>query len=76
MKARQELAQMIRVHITSSSQSNAEDHNGKLTRDEAIEIKLQSSVDLELNSARVIEEWTDPKNGSLYIWLTTPISQP
>jgi hypothetical protein len=37
-----------------------------------VETRLQSSVDLSLEAARVIEEWTDPQSGELYIWLVTP----
>ena len=76
MKARQELAQIIRVHITSSAQIKAEQRNGQVIQDNDFEVRLQSNVELELNSARVIEEWIDPKTGSLYLWLVTPIAQP
>jgi hypothetical protein len=27
---------------------------------------------MQLDAARVIEEWSDPQTGNLYIWLTTP----
>jgi hypothetical protein len=72
MKARQELAQMVRVRVESTNKFAAEDRAGKVSRSADIETKLQSSVDLSLESARVIEEWTDPKSGELYIWLVTP----
>lgn len=72
MKARQELAQMVRVHVESTSQFAVEDRAGKVSRNADIETKLQSSVDLSLGSARVIEEWSDPQSGELYIWLVTP----
>ncbi len=26
----------------------------------------------ELEKARVVEEWSDPQSGELYIWLVTP----
>ena len=72
LKTRKELAQMIRVHIESTVQSTVEQRDGKITRQGDIEMKLQSSVELSLDAARIIEEWTDPKSGKLYIWLVTP----
>jgi hypothetical protein len=72
MKARQELAQMERVQVESTSQYKIEDRDGMVSRDSNIETKLQSSVGLRLEEARVIEEWTDPLSGDLYLWLATP----
>ena len=72
MKARQELAQMVRVRIESTSQFAVEDRAGKVSRNADIETRLHSSVELSLESARVIEEWSDPQTGELYIWLVTP----
>lgn len=72
MKARQELAHMVRVRVESTNKFATEDRSGKVSRGSDIETKLQSSVDLSLGAARVIEEWTDPKSGELYIWLVTP----
>lgn len=72
MKARQELAQMIQVQVESSSRYATEVHNGNTVRSEAdTETRLQSSVQLHLDQARVIEEWTDPATGMLYIWMVT-----
>lgn len=72
MKARQELAQMVRVHVESTNQYQIEDRNGKISRDSDIEIKLQSIVGLSLDEARVIDEWIDPQSSELYLWLVTP----
>lgn len=72
MKARQELAQMVRVRVESASRYATEDRAGKVGRSSDVETRLQSSVDLSLEAARVIEEWTDPQSGELYIWLVTP----
>lgn len=72
MKARQELAQMVRVRVESASQYATEDRAGKVDRSADVETRLRSSVDLSLEAARVIEEWTDPQSGELYIWLVTP----
>jgi LPP20 lipoprotein len=72
MKARQEMAQMVRVRVENTSQFATEERAGKVSRSSDLETRLQSSVDLSLQSARVAEEWTDPKSGELYIWLVTP----
>jgi len=72
MKARQELAQMVRVRVESTNQYETEDRAGRVVRSADAETRLQSSVDLSLEAARVIEEWTDPQSGELYIWLVTP----
>ena len=72
MKARQELAQMVRVQVKSTSQSSMEQREGKVTSEADVEISVQSRVDLSLDAARVVEEWADPQSGELYIWLVTP----
>ncbi|MDO8262261.1 MAG: LPP20 family lipoprotein [Gallionella sp.] len=72
MKARQELAQMVRVQVESTTRYQIEDRAGKVSRDADFEAKLQSSVALSLEQARVIEEWVDPQSGELYLWLVTP----
>lgn len=72
MKARQELAQMVRVQVESTTRVNIEERTGKVSRDADIETRLQSSVALSLEQARVIEEWVDPQSGELYLWLVTP----
>ncbi|MBI5006991.1 MAG: LPP20 family lipoprotein [Nitrosomonadales bacterium] len=72
MKARQELAQMVRVRVESTNQSRVEDRAGAVSRSGDVETRLQSSVDLILEKARVVEEWSDPQSGELYIWLVTP----
>jgi len=72
MKARQELAQMVRVRVESANRYATETRAGKASTSAEVETKLQSSVDLSLEAARVAEEWTDPQSGELYIWLITP----
>lgn len=73
MKARQELAQQVRVQVESTSRYKTEDRSGSVSRSGDVETRLQSSVDLILEKARVVEEWTDPRSGELYIWLVTPL---
>ena len=72
MKVRQELAQMVRVQVESTSKYHVEERAGKTSSEADTETRLRSSVDLRLDQARVIEEWTDPQSGVLYIWLVTP----
>jgi hypothetical protein len=73
MKARQELAQQVRVQVESTNRYKTEDRSGSVSRSGDVETRLQSSVDLILEKARVVEEWTDPRSGELYIWLVTPL---
>jgi hypothetical protein len=72
MKARQELAQRLRVRVESTNRYATEERAGKVSRSADVETRLQSNVDLSLESASVVGEWTDPNSGELYIWLTTP----
>lgn len=72
MKAYQELAQMQRVQVSSTNRMLLEDRGGKVTRNLDVETQLQSRVSLGVGEARVIEQWVDPKNGDLYIWLVVP----
>ncbi len=72
MKARQELAQMVRVRVESANRYATVERAGKVSRNADVETKLQSSVDLSLEAARVAEEWIDPQSGELYLWLVTP----
>lgn len=75
MKARQALAQIVQTRVSSSLQMSTEQSGGQVTRDVDAELRLSSSVELQLDSARVIEEWSDPQTGTLYIWLVTPLVQ-
>jgi len=72
LKARQELAQMIRVHVESTTRSQVEDRGGRVNRDLAVDTTLRSTETLSLERARVIDEWVDPETGELYIHLVTP----
>ena len=72
LKARQELAQMIRVHVASTTRSQVEDRGGRVSRDLEVETRLRSTEALSLDRARVVNEWVDPETGELYIHLVTP----
>ena len=72
LKARQELAQIVRVHIDSTSRFSVVDNAGEIRRDSDIQTTLRSDTELSLEAAVVIEEWVDPNTGELFIWLATP----
>jgi uncharacterized lipoprotein YajG len=72
LKARQELAQMIRVHVESTTRSEVEDRGGRVSRDLEVQTRLRSTEALSLERARVVDEWVDPETGELYIHLVTP----
>jgi hypothetical protein len=75
MKARQALAQTVQTRVSSSLQISTEQGGGRVTRDVDAELRLSSGVQLQLDAARVIEEWSDPRTGTLYLWLVTPLIQ-
>jgi hypothetical protein len=72
LKAYQELAQRKQVQVISTNLVRIEDRGGKVTQNMDVETTLQSDVALDINDTRVIEEWVDPENGDLYIWLVVP----
>ena len=71
MQARKQLAQTVRVNVRSTNRLHEETRAGQHTREADVETQLSSKVELSLESARVIEEWVDPQDGILYIWLVT-----
>jgi hypothetical protein len=71
-KAHQELAQMVRVQVKSTTLVKSEVSKDGLKQEADIETRLQSNVGLSLDAAQVIEQWSDPHSGMLYIWLVTP----
>lgn len=72
LKARKQLAEMIRVRVTASFESRTEDRNGQVTQEHFMQTELRSKVLLSLNQAQIVEEWQDPEDGMLYIWLAVP----
>jgi hypothetical protein len=58
--------------VISTNLVRIEDRGGKVTQNMDVETTLQSDVALDINDTRVIEEWVDPENGDLYIWLVVP----
>ena len=73
MKARRELAAEKRVRIISVTQSSTEDKNGKVTHSDETDTKLRSQVELSAGDMQMIEEWTHPETGELYVWFVIPV---
>jgi hypothetical protein len=71
MQARKQLAQMLRVNVKSTNRLHEELRAGKFSSEADIETQVSTKVELSLESARVIEEWVDPQDGILYIWMVT-----
>jgi len=72
LKARQELARMIRVQVEARTTTSIEQRGGQATQDYDSEMRLRASQALQLDRARVVDEWVDPETGELYIHLVTP----
>lgn len=72
LKARQEMAQAIRVHVESTLKIGMTEHNGQVDRSFDREDRISSAVALRLGQGRVIEEWRDPLDNMLYVWYATP----
>lgn len=72
MKARQELAQMVRVRVQSQSELAVTDNNGTVSATANQATRLTSKAALRLNDARVTRQWTDPADGGLYLLLEIP----
>jgi hypothetical protein len=72
LKARQELAQMIRVHVDSTVRTKVEARGARVERESDTETRLRSIEALSLERARVVNEWVDPETGELYLLLVTP----
>jgi hypothetical protein len=72
LKARQELARMIRVQVEARTTTRIEERRGQTTQDYDSEMRLRSNEALQLDRARVVDEWVDPETGELYLHLVTP----
>ncbi len=72
LKARQELARMIRVQIEARTTVQTEERRGQVTQDYDSEMRLRTNQALQLDRARVVDEWVDPETGELYLHLVTP----
>jgi len=73
LKARQELARMIRVQVEAKTTTRLEQRNGQpATQEYDSEMRLRANEALQLDRARVADEWVDPETGDLYLHLVTP----
>jgi hypothetical protein len=72
LKARQELAQMVRVHVDSTLRTKVEARGDRVEREADMQIRLRSMEALSIERARVVNEWVDPETGELYLMLVTP----
>ncbi len=73
LKARQELARMIRVQVEAKTTTRVEQRNGQqATQEYDSEMRLRASEALQLDRARVADEWVDSETGELYLHLITP----
>jgi hypothetical protein len=71
LKARQELARMIRVQVEARTTTRIEERGGRAMQDYDSEMRLRASEALQLDRARVADEWVDPETGELYLHLVT-----
>ncbi len=76
MKARQELAQMVRVRVQNTLQQTVREANGAVTTQGGSVTTLSSTAALRLDRAEVNAQWKDPTDGSLYILLELPEGAP
>jgi hypothetical protein len=68
-KARAELAKIYRTRIESVTEMNQSDQGTTMNT----ATRASSSEGLRLHDAIVLEKWTDPATGELFIWLVLPI---
>ncbi|MDH5765468.1 MAG: hypothetical protein OEZ38_05565 [Gammaproteobacteria bacterium] len=70
-KARQQLAEHIRVRVQSEYDTFIEESNGKVTINQDLKAKMQSRVLMDMGKARILNEWVDPASGELFIHYVT-----
>jgi hypothetical protein len=71
MKARQELAQMVRVRIQNKTEQTLIDDNGKVSSTGNSATQLSTKAAIRMNAAEVNAQWIDDKGG-LYLLLERP----
>lgn len=72
MKARQELAQMVRVRVQNKIEKTVVDDNGAVSSTANSATRLSSKAAIRMSDAQVAEQWIDPSNGGLYLLLELP----
>ena len=74
-KARQQLAEQIRVRVEAQSIDSIEVANGIVTTRQSMKARIHSLVMLNMGNARIINEWVHPNSGELYIhYITETVS--
>lgn len=71
-KARSELAKAFQTHIDSVNRLTITDRGGQASTEFSQDTTARSKQALRLHDATVLEEWTDPDTGELFIWLVLP----
>jgi len=71
MKARQELAQMVRVRIQNKTEQTLIDDNGAVSSSSSVATQLSTKAAIRMNGAEVNAQWVDD-NGGLYLLLERP----
>jgi len=70
-KARQQLAEQIRVRVQSIYMNSITDAGGEVNISQSMKTKMRSRVMLNMGNARVLNEWVHPTSGDLYIHYVT-----
>lgn len=72
MKARQELAQIVRLRVENVTYQSVTDSNGQIDEEHTVTTRLTSRSALSLNRLRESARWSDPASGGLYLLLELP----
>ncbi len=76
MKARQELAQTVRVSVQNTLTHSMQEAGGKTASEAASSTRLSSSSAIRMERAEVTAQWRDPADGMLYLLLEIPERMP
>lgn len=72
MKARQELAQVVRVRVQNVGAQTISDNNGEIHVTSNSTTRLSSKAAIRMSTAQVAAQWQDQQNGGLYLLLELP----
>ena len=70
-KARQQLAEQIRVRVQSVYLNSITDAGGEVSISQSMKTKMRSRVMLNMGNAKILSEWVHPTSGDLYIHYVT-----
>ena len=70
-KARQQLAEQIRVRVQSVYMNSITDAGGEVSISQSMKTKMRSRVMLNMGNAKILSEWVHPASGDLYIHYVT-----